>query len=208
MKKAENVKEFVEQYDAMKKVNPKDLSSDQDLTIAIMNLISIEEHLIFSGAKTGKTHFFDLIEQIREMRKNLMQKIIPSYEGEVWCISKHLLASAMRLMEVDTKQQSLKNTKDAYSLFNQAYDLYCLFWGLNMNLIDSKDLKWVEDSNYKEIAAKAQEVAAKVDTADIAPDVKPVEPAEQTAESADDAQATGFKKMKNFLRKAIDCCIE
>ena len=33
MKKAENVKEFVEQYDAMKKVNPKDLSSDQDLTI-------------------------------------------------------------------------------------------------------------------------------------------------------------------------------
>lgn len=208
MKKAENVKEFVEQYDAMKKVNPKDLSSDQDLTIAIMNLISIEEHLIFSGAKTGKTHFFDLIEQIREMRKNLMQKIIPSYEGEVWCISKHLLASAMRLMEVGTKQQSLKNTKDAYSLFNQAYDLYCLFWGLNMNLIDSKDLKWVEDSNYKEIAAKAQEVAAKVDTADIAPDVKPVETAEQTAESADDAQATGFKKMKNFLRKAIDCCIE
>ena len=39
MKKAENVKEFVEQYDNAKKVNPKDLSSDQDLTIAIMNLI-------------------------------------------------------------------------------------------------------------------------------------------------------------------------
>lgn len=36
------------------KVNPKDLSSDQDLSIAIMNLISIEEHLVFSGAKTGK----------------------------------------------------------------------------------------------------------------------------------------------------------
>lgn len=208
MKKAENVKEFVEQYDAMKKVNPKDLSSDQDLTIAIMNLISIEEHLIFSGAKTGKTHFFDLIEQIREMRKNLMQKIIPSYEGEVWCISKHLLASAMRLMEVGTKQQSLKNTKDAYSLFNQAYDLYCLFWGLNMNLIDSKDLKWVEDTNYKEIAAKAQEVAAKIGDTDMTPDIKPVETAEQTAESADGEQVTGFKKMKNFLRKAIDCCIE
>lgn len=208
MKKAENVKEFVEQYDAMKKVNPKDLSSDQDLTIAIMNLISIEEHLIFSGAKTGKTHFFDLIEQIREMRKNLMQKIIPSYEGEVWCISKHLLASAMRLMEVGTKQQSLKNTKDAYSLFNQAYDLYCLFWGLNMNLIDSKDLKWVEDANYKEIAAKAQEVTAKVGDVDATPDVASVEQAEQTAESADGAQVTGFKKMKNFLRKAIDCCIE
>ena len=99
MKKIENVKEFVERIDSSKKVNPKDLSSDQDLTIAIMNLISIEEHLVFSGAKTGKNSFYDLIEEVREKRKNLMQKIIPSYEGEVWCISKHLLASSMRLME-------------------------------------------------------------------------------------------------------------
>ena len=78
MKKAENVKEFVERIDATKKVNPKDLSSDQDLTIAIMNLISIEEHLVFSGAKTGKTSFYDLIEDVRETRKKLMMKIIPA----------------------------------------------------------------------------------------------------------------------------------
>ena len=100
MKKIDSVKEFVEKIDSSKKVNPKDLSSDQDLSIAIMNLISIEEHLVFSGAKTGKNSFYDLIRDVREMRKNLMQKIIPSYEGEVWCISKHLLASSMRLMEV------------------------------------------------------------------------------------------------------------
>ena len=98
-----DLKDFVEKVDSMKKVNPKDLSSDQDLSIAVMNLISIEEHLVFSGAKTGKTSFYDLIEEIREMRKNLMQKMIKEYEGEVWCISKHLLASSMRLMEVGTK---------------------------------------------------------------------------------------------------------
>ena len=69
IKKIKNVKEFVEKYDAAKKVNPKDLSSDQDLTIAIMNLISIEEHLVFSGAKTEKTSFYDMIQDIREMRK-------------------------------------------------------------------------------------------------------------------------------------------
>ena len=96
MKKIENVKEFVEKIDATKKVNPKDLSSDQDLTLAIMNLISIEEHLVFSGAKTGKNSFYDLIAEVREMRKNMMLKIIPAYEGEVWCISKHLLSSSMR----------------------------------------------------------------------------------------------------------------
>ena len=116
MKKIDSVKEFVEKIDSSKKVNPKDLSSDQDLSIAIMNLISIEEHLVFSGAKTGKNSFYNLIRDVREMRKNLMQKIIPSYEGEVWCISKHLLASAMRLMEVGTKQQSLNHPEEAYRL--------------------------------------------------------------------------------------------
>lgn len=130
MSKAKNVKEFVERLDNAKKVNPKDLSSDQDLTIAIMNLISIEEHLIFSGAKTGKTSFYDLIEEVRELRKNLMQKIIPQYEGEVWCISKHLLASSMRLMEVGTKQQSLGNKAEADKLFNNAYEFILPVLGL------------------------------------------------------------------------------
>ena len=51
MKKAESVKEFVERVDQAKKKNPKDLSSDQDLTIAIMNLISIENHLPYNKSQ-------------------------------------------------------------------------------------------------------------------------------------------------------------
>ncbi len=195
MKKAKNVKEFVEQMDNAKKLNPKDLSSDQDLTIAIMNLISIEEHLVFSGAKTGKTSFYDLIKDIRELRKNLMLKVIPQYEGEVWCISKHLLASAMRLMEVGTKQQSLKNDEQAYQLFNQAYDLYCLFWGLNMNMLNVDDVKWVEDNmdSIKKISDQASKIVAE-------------NAAEVTVVSSEKSGAWG--KMKAFVRKAVDCCIE
>ena len=192
MEKAKNVKEFVERMDNMKKKNPKDLSSDQDLTIAIMNLISIEEHLIFSGAKTEKTSFYDMVQEIRELRKNLMLKVIPAYEGEVWCISKHLLASSMRLMEVGTKQQSMGNTKEAYQLFSQAYDLYCMFWGLNMNLIDTKDVKWIEDD-----AKKVAEVQEKISVVDSKQDKKE-EPA-----------PVGFMgKMKSVIKKAVDCCIE
>jgi hypothetical protein len=78
--KVKEINALIERYDSMKKQEKMDLSSDQDLSIAIMNLISIEEHLIFSGAKTGKTHFFDLIEEIREMRKNLLKMIIKEYE--------------------------------------------------------------------------------------------------------------------------------
>ncbi|MBO6290059.1 MAG: hypothetical protein J6N45_07035 [Alphaproteobacteria bacterium] len=200
MKKAENMKEFVERVDAAKKMNPKDLSSDQDLSIAIMNLISIEEHLVFSGAKTGKTAYYDLIKQIRETRKNLLQKIIPSYEGEVWCISKHLLASSMRLMEVGTKQQSLGRDEEAYKLFNSAYDLYCLFWGLNMGMIESKDLKWIEPDieEVKKISAKANEALKDA----------VVEPAQNTETTLAEEDNTPFAKMKRMVRKAVNCCIE
>ena len=184
MSKAKNVKEFVERIDASKKVNPKDLSSDQDLTIGIMNLISIEEHLVFSGAKTGKSSYYDLIEEVRELRKTLMQKIIPAYEGEVWCIS-------MRLMEVGTKQQSLGNKEAAYDLFNKAYDLYCLFWGLNMNMLNVEDVKWVEDKmeDIKKISAKLEE--------------NNPQPENVKAE-----KVGALAKMKAFVRKAVDCCIE
>ena len=200
MKKAENVKEFVERIDASKKVNPKDLSSDQDLSIAIMNLISIEEHLVFSGAKTGKTSYYDLIKDIRETRKNLLQKIIPSYEGEVWCMSKHLLATSMRLIEVGTKQQTLGHDEEAYKMFNTAYDMYCLFWGLNMGMMETKELKWIEPDleEVKRITAKAEEFSKE--------EIK--EPAEKAAEPVEAEPSSALAKMKKFVRKAVDCCIE
>jgi len=193
MDKEKKIKEFVEKIDATKKVNPKDLSSDQDLTIGIMNLISIEEHLMFSGAKTGKTSYYDLIEQVREVRKSLMQKVIPEYEGEVWCISKHLLSASMRLMEVGTKQQSLGHKADAYKLFDQSYELYCLFWGLNMKLLNLDDVKWIEDSfdDVKKL------------TKDLAEHSVPEKKTEENAVSGGT-----FAKIKSFVRKAVDCCIE
>lgn len=195
MEKIENVKEFVEKIDAAKKLNPKDLSSDQDLTIAIMNLISIEEHLVFSGAKTGKKTFYDLVQNIRETRKNYLQKVIPSYEGEVWCISKHLLAAAMRLTEVGTKQQSLNHREEAYKLFDQAYELYCLFWGLNMNLLNAGEVKPVENKQEPAVPKPAAEIAKIAGGKEIV----------QTAVPED---AGKMSKIKNFVRKAVDCCLE
>ena len=105
-----------------------------------MNLISIEEHLFFTGAKTGKSEYYDWITRCpREMRKVLLKKIIVEYEGEVWCISKHLLAASMRLMEVGKKQLSMNHKEQAYDLFGKAFDLYSLFWALNMKLVSAVD---------------------------------------------------------------------
>lgn len=140
-----NLNEFIDKVDQMKKQDKMDLSSDQDLTIAIMNLVSIEEHFFFSGAKTGKTEYYDLIKDIREMRKTLLKKVIKEYEGEVWCISKHLLAASYRLMEVGTKQMGMDKKEEAYDMFDKAYNLYSLFWGLNMKLLNIGDVKKIDD---------------------------------------------------------------
>jgi len=145
-KKIENLEEFIKKVDDMKKQDKMDLSSDQDLTIAIMNLVSIEEHFFFTGAKLGKTEYYDMIKDVREMRKELLQKIIKEYEGEVWCISKHLLAASYRLMEVGTKQLGMGKKKEAYDLFEKAYNLYSLFWGLNLKLLNVGDIKKIDDN--------------------------------------------------------------
>ncbi len=140
-----NLNEFIEKVDQMKKQDKMDLSSDQDLSIAIMNLVSIEEHFFFTGAKLGKTEYYDMIKDVREMRKELLKKIIKEYEGEVWCISKHLLAASYRLMEVGTKQLGMDKKEEAYDLFGKAYNLYSLFWGLNMKLLNVGDIKKKDD---------------------------------------------------------------
>jgi hypothetical protein len=141
-----NLDEFIQKVDNMKKQDKMDLSSDQDLSIAIMNLVSIEEHFFFTGAKTGKPEYFDLLQEVRKMRGDLLRKIIKEYEGEVWCISKHLLAASMRLMEVGTKQQGMGNKAEAHELFEKSYNLYSLFWGLNMKLIASDNIKKIDDN--------------------------------------------------------------
>lgn len=192
MEKIKNVREFVEKLDAAKKVNPKDLSSDQDLTIGIMNLISIEEHLMFSGAKTGKHQFYDLIDEVREQRKQMMQKIIPSYEGEVWCISKHLLAASMRLFEVGTKALAAGDKDGAYDLFDRSYGLYCIFWGLNMGMINGgMDVKWVKTRPSISNVKKNDNVAPVID--------------DLPNSMADDSK---ISRLKRWVKNAVNCCIE
>ncbi len=144
----ENIEKQQKIDELLKKVSESkqgklDLSSDEDLSIAIMNLISIEEHFFFTGEKTGKPEYFDLLNKAREIRKELLKKIIKEYEGEVWCISKHLLAASMRLMEVGTKYLGQGQKEEAKDLFSKAYDLYSLFWGLNLKLLNVGDINLV-----------------------------------------------------------------
>jgi hypothetical protein len=110
-----------------------DLSSGEDLSIGIMNLISIEEHLFFTSQKLKSPKYLKLLNEVRLMRTDLMKGLVKEPEGEVWCISKHLLSSSMRLMEVGTKELKKGEDKKAQDLFAKSYQLYSLFWGLNLS---------------------------------------------------------------------------
>ena len=90
-----------------------DLSSGEDLSVGVMNLIAIEEHLFFTAQKTGKKKYLDLLNEIRLMRTSLLKRIIKNYEGEEWCIGKHLLSASMRIMEVGTKELKKGNKNEA-----------------------------------------------------------------------------------------------
>ena len=190
------MEEMIEKVDAAKKANPLDLSSDQDLSIALMNLISLEEHFFFSGAKTKKPGFYDLLNTVRSMRKELMERIVDKSSvegGEVWCISKHLLAASMRLMEVGTKALGAGKKADANAMFEKAYDLYSLFWGLNMHLIDLDGVHESVPAFYDGAMAECKISEPK---------------ATKKAKSEPVAEKSTVKRLGQWVKKAVNCCIE
>lgn len=136
--------QLIKKIEELKKGRGFDLSTEEDLALGVMNLIAIEEHLFFTAEKTGKEEYFDLLKQAREMRKDLMKKMIPEYEGETWCTCKHLLSATMRLMEVGTKLLGDGKKPEAKEMFDRSYKTFNLFWAVRLKLVDLKNVKRIE----------------------------------------------------------------
>ncbi len=134
-----DVKKWLEKINEVKKGNV-DLSRDEDLSIALMNLISLEEHFFFTAMKTENQKYLEMLDSVRDTRKKLLAKIVTDPKGEEWCISKHLLAASMRLMEVGTKELSKKNHEEANNFFTSAFNLYSLFFAINLKMIETEKL--------------------------------------------------------------------
>ena len=175
-----NYKDLLTKIEKVTKDKKLDLSADEDLSIAIMNLISIEEHLFFTSQKTGKPQYLDILNEVRLMRTELLKRIIKDYEGEVWCISKHLLAATMRLTEVGTKELKKNNKKEAWYLFEKAFKLYSLFWAINLKVVNIGDVP-LEDGNINFVGEKEVKL---------------------------DASASPLDRLTHIFKKAIDCCRE
>ncbi|MDP2628308.1 MAG: hypothetical protein Q8P15_00225 [Nanoarchaeota archaeon] len=133
-----NEKEFIKKISEFNKEEKLDLSSGEDLSIALMNLVSLEEHSFFSYAKTEDEKFLDVLEKTREIRKKYLKLIVKENDAEIWCMSKHLLATSMRLYEVGTKFLHEGKKKEAKEMYKDAFEIYALFWRINLQEIKTE----------------------------------------------------------------------
>ncbi len=133
---------FVKAIHDIKEKNKLDLSAWEDLSIGLMNLVSLEEHAFFSYIKTNDKKFLDILENVREMRKELLKLIVKDDDGsEKWCMSKHFLASSMRLFEVGNRMLHEGKKDEADKFYRNSAELYAMFWKLNTNIWKKVDIK-------------------------------------------------------------------
>ncbi|MBI2558695.1 hypothetical protein HYW20_05205 [Candidatus Woesearchaeota archaeon] len=141
--------------------NEADLSKDEDLAIAIMNLISLEEHFYFTAIKTNNQKYLEMLDSIRGLRTKLMKKIVTNPKGEEWCVSKHLLASSMRLIEVGTKAYKT-DKNEANSYFEAAFELFSLFFAINLKIVDKEEIKTISNPSSQALSSKFSEIMKKI----------------------------------------------
>src|SRR3989344_768987 len=142
---------FIKKINEVKKKNELDISIMEDLSIGLMNLVSLEEHCFLSYAKTKDEKFLRTLNTTRELRKKLFALIVKKDdESEKWCMSKHFLGASMRLYEVGNRLFHERNEKEAKEMYNDAAELYGLFLELNSGSgnikIKDNEKKWIFSS--------------------------------------------------------------
>ena len=159
-----------------------DINSSEDLSIALMNLVALEEHCFFSYLKTDNDKYLDILEKVRESRKVLLKNMVnEDDDSEKRCMSKHFLATAMRLYEVWYKFYHSWKKQKAKNIYKEAWEQYWLFWNLNYD--------WVNDSDLKKSKQKKEDV---------------INSLEEVWKEDTEKKKSIFMSIKDLLK----CCIE
>jgi hypothetical protein len=177
-------------------VNELDLSRDEDLSVGLMNLISLEEHLFFTHEKTGNEKHLEMLSEIRRIRTESMEEIVNDTEGEEWCISKHLLSASMRFRETGDKMLD-RDREKAKQFYDKAFSLYSMFWAINFDMDENQEL--IQDlDKRKDGGSDDREIKSGKDTGK----------ENLTPETAENEDSSWLNNVKNTVKKAVDCCKE
>ncbi|MCJ7428796.1 MAG: hypothetical protein MUP66_00220 [Candidatus Nanohaloarchaeota archaeon QJJ-5] len=176
-------------------VDDLDLSRDEDLSIGIMNLISLEEHLFFTHEKTDDPEYLEMLSEVREMRARSMEEIVNDTEGEEWCISKHLLSAAMRFKETADKMLD-EGRDDAERFYDRAFSLYAMFWAINYDIDGENGIIEHTDA----VHDQDEQVSLTKDTEEVGDQIRGTD------------QGTGkgswLENAKSVVKRAVNCCKE
>ncbi|MBI2138883.1 hypothetical protein HYU13_04795 [Candidatus Woesearchaeota archaeon] len=176
-----------------------DLSRDEDLSIALMHLISLEEHFYYTAMKTSGKQYLKMLNDVRNLRTLYMKKIVKEPQGEEWCISKHLLGCSMRLLEVGTKEMAKGNEAEANGFFKSAFDLYSLFFAINLKMVDAEKIAepFAEESAEHAVEHAVEQIAE-------------LQVGEIAAENNSDGKNSSgvLSTFSKIIKKIVDCCKE
>lgn len=178
-------------------VNELDLSRDEDLSIGLMNLISLEEHLFFTHEKTGNKKHLEILSEVRKIRTESMEEIVNDTEGEEWCISKHLLSASMRFRETGDKMLD-RDREKAKKFYDRAFSLYSIFWAINFDIDEEQEIIQESETIDRE-ELKNKEYKSENSFSDNTKD---------SEESSESNNTAWLDNVKGAVKKAVDCCKE
>ncbi len=90
-----------------------DVGMFADLTSALMNLVSAETHVSMSQISDPSPKWIKLGRELREIRTKYMKLLVKKDNSQKWCMSKHLLQTAMNLIEIGNRYAEDKLDKQA-----------------------------------------------------------------------------------------------
>jgi hypothetical protein len=110
-------------------VNDVELKSE--IMYSVMNLIEAEAHSRFSFLMTKNEKYLEELKFFRELRTAQMSEIVKEEDSQLWCLSKHILSSAMRSFEAGDKIFSLGDKEKSKKYYEWGYSLLEHFFNLN-----------------------------------------------------------------------------
>lgn len=108
-----------------------DVGMAEDLVFALSNLIAIENHAYQSYNITKDKKWLETIDIARKMRTKWLETLVKKENSQLWCVSKHLLASACGFMEVGNRFNSTKQSRECEEAYEDSCNLVSLFLILN-----------------------------------------------------------------------------
>lgn len=193
-----------------------DINSLEDRLWALANTVSIEEHSISSYLRTHDEKFLEVAYKFRDIRRTHMQRIlgegIAEHPAEIWCMTKHSLAAAMRYTEAASRYFK-EDPEYCRKCLEEAHTCVELLLGLIGIAQDSPEEALYKDDPLN-LPESGHNAALNTKGSREAPENRTETP-QQSIKEAADAEASGIKESPEGIgffgrlkTALLSCCRE